>query len=277
MCPSVYKPTVDSYKMWMTKSRQIDGGYTVYDTTISGAIYYSESVDGENWDVPYEVVPLGSYGAYDSHSAKHCCVIENPVGTYKMWYTGKSLSGSVNRVLHCSSVDGITWSGFGLSVDKATPSLSGQYDYNGSYSPWVIFEEENSLYVMWYVGIGYDSVHRIIRCTSVDGTTWEAHRVVISPIFEAEHDLSGVTFPCVVLERSLYQMWYVGVDELGVSTVIYTTSNDGIIWLNPISCIPKGFSEYDKMGQGRVAVVSNTDFVVSNTYFNSAKIKIYNS
>jgi len=130
---------------------------------------------------------------------------------------------------------------------------------------------------MWYVGIGYDSVHRIIRCTSVDGTTWEAHRVVISPIFEAEHDLSGVTFPCVVLERSLYQMWYVGIDELGVSTVIYTTSNDGIIWLNPISCIPKGFSEYDKMGQGRVAVVSNTDFVVSNTYFNSAKIKIYNS
>jgi hypothetical protein len=279
--PYVLKEGLNSYKMWTTGGITPDGLPTdsiapFYDVLSSGTIQYSTSSDGREWASFSEVISLGTEGTYDTHSSRDCCIIKISVNDYKMWYTGRELSSSTDRIIYCDSVDGITWSNFSLSHDINTSGLPGQADVNGAYAPFVLWSAENGYYTMWYTGVGLTSKHSIIRCVSTDGLSWSSHAIVLQYGKHGIYDIKGAAFPFIIFEVSLYKMWYVGLDEEDEQTILYVTSSDGIIWDAPVVTIARGFGSTTSVGVERASVTSNSSFVVPNTYFNDAKIKIYN-
>ena len=193
-----------------------------------------------------------------------------------MWYTGRELSTSTDRIIYCGSTDGISWSSFSLSHDVNTVGLSGQADSAAVFAPFVLWSDSDGYYTMWYTGTDSNSKHSIIRCTSVDGLSWTSHSVVIPYNTHGIYDILGAGFSFVLFESALYRMLYVGFDSENEQTILYATSNDGIIWSTPIVVIGRGFGSIPSLAIERVSVVSNSTFVLPNTYFNDAKIKIYN-
>ncbi len=193
-----------------------------------------------------------------------------------MWYTGRELTTSTDRIIYCDSTDGINWSNFSLSHNVNTVGLPNQADINGVYAPFVLWSDEDGYYTMWYTGIDANLKHSIIRCISVDGLSWASHSAVLQYGKQGIYDIKGAGFPFIVFEDALYKMWYVGFDIESEQTVMYVTSDDGVIWGTPVVSISRGFGSTTSLGIERVSVTSNSSLTVPNTYFNDAKIKIYN-
>jgi len=150
------------------------------------------------------------------------------------------------RIGHATSLDGVTW-----IKDTNNPVMDvgpeGSWDDGGVGCCSVIYD--GSQYHMWYIGQVYLG-HRIIigHATSPDGVTWT--RDPQNPILEYDDtSWEGVIMdsPEVILDDSIYRMWYLGgryhVESLFMVTQIgYATSEDGSVWTkyadNPV--IPKG-------------------------------------
>ena len=115
-----------------------------------------------------------------------------------MWYTGKDVTGksSVSMIGHATSVDGITWERDPLPVLLATYP----WENDNVMCPFVLYEESNRIYRMWYsAGDSYEPL-AIGHATSCDGIHW--NKTQTTPIFISDssfhwesHRVSG---PAVV-------------------------------------------------------------------------------
>ncbi len=135
-----------AYTMW----------YTGRDAGNTDRIIYCNSSDGINWSNFQMVVNISSHGIYDTSQAEYCSVIKDN-GTYKMWYTGND--GTNDRIIYCTSSNGINWSNFQLSVNIGS---QGTLDTTGVNHPSVI--NENGVGKMWYGGS--NGINRILYTES---------------------------------------------------------------------------------------------------------------
>jgi hypothetical protein len=273
--PSVVKIGDSDYRGWFIKGKYMDTYSDPYQTISSGVVGYSTSEDGISWEDETTVIDTGSEGTYDTVSIIDCCVVRNSVSEYKAWYTGVSSADGFSRIIYCGSTDGQVWAGFTLSHDIGTAGLPSQADLLGAYAPSVIFDTESGLYFMWYSGLDTNSNAQIILCKSVSGISWSSHRVVVPFGFEGGYDKKSSHYPYVIKDVDTYRMWYVGVDASEVSRVLYTYSEDGISWTSPVRVLSGEFEGLDDV-IGRMCVLSNKSVEIPNTYYNDAKIKIYN-
>ena len=208
--PCVIKESDTSYKMW-------------YSGSGSGPhwrIMYCTSTDGINWSNHQMVIDVGSTGSYDSHHAYKPSVIKDG-NTYKMWYAGDD--ATYNRIIYCTSTDGINWSNHQMVIDKG--SAPSNYDVHAAYAPCVI--KDGSTYKMWYSGS--DGTHmRIIYATSTNGTSWSNFQLAVN-YNNISYDNANVSKPIVIKENSSsYKMWYTG----NYNRIIYATSTNGTSWSN---------------------------------------------
>lgn len=165
-----------------------------------------------------------SEGIYDTHRVRWPCVIKDG-STYKMWYGGQQNGGSI-WIIYCTSTDGETWGNFQVVV---SPGDEGTYDTSQCYDSQVI-KVDSTTYKMWYTGYDGSNTH-IIYCDSTDGINWSNHQRVVAPGDEGTYDTQWAGHSAVILDGSIYKMWYSGAT--GTSKFlyhIYCTSSDGINW-----------------------------------------------
>jgi hypothetical protein len=132
-----------------------------------------------------------------------------------------------------------------LSMDT-NPAAPGDADIFENSDPWVIKDNEENLYKMWYTAKNLSGILQICYATSTDGIhDWLKYGAVLSPDRtnpSYSYDSNRTYVPCVLKEiigsTTTYKMWY---GALGTWTVDrptapnanrtgYATSPDGINW-----------------------------------------------
>ncbi len=121
------------------------------------------------------------------------------------------------------------------------PNDPAAWDAKKITSPTVLFDRDEQLFKMWYVGNGIFERSGIGYVTSTDGITWDFNNS--NPVFETEAyepsaiseelawESGGIRSATVIKDGSSYKMWYsahkFGGEQLEIG---YATSPDGINW-----------------------------------------------
>ncbi len=178
--------------------------YKMWYTGSSHAIGFATSPDGINW-TKYPDNPVFTASPFASAQT----VLFND-GVYKMWYQ------SGGEIGYATSPDGINWTRYANN-----PVLEGSH-------PCVLFD--GAEYKMWYGQLS------ISYATSPDGINWTEHpdNPVLRPGgSNSTWDRERVSYPSVLFDGSIYEMWYGGMnayyapDMFGIG---YAISLDGVNW-----------------------------------------------
>ncbi len=203
------------------------------------------------------VISRGGAGAWDSTAAGEPSVIKDG-STYKMWYSGQD-AGGIFRIGYATSSNGASWNKHSGNPVLA-PGATGSWDAAGIASPTVI--KDGGTYKMWYMGENAAGKPQIGYATSTDGITWQKHGsnpvVQLGTGFEAD----GVGSPSVILDGATFKMWYTakqGEGILGMLTIGYATSSDGVSWSkNTAPVLQKGSSSsWEGKGVGVASVIKD--------------------
>lgn len=250
-CDRVGAPRVISdtgqYRMWYDGMQISEAGWI-------WAVGLADSWDGATWTKHREnpVLSAGSAGGWDSDSRVQVSILKDGA-TYKMWYSGSD--GGPTQTGYATSADGAAWTIF-AGNPVLTVGPTGSWDEFEADAPSVI--KDGGVYRMWYHGCdeAYTACS-IGRATSANGTTWTKHPG--NPVLTGTpggFDEGFVTWPIVLKNGSLYEMWYTSFG----SGIGRATSPDGIVWTkdpsNPV--LPEG--------PGGTQVVQPTVMLEGGTY-----------
>jgi predicted GH43/DUF377 family glycosyl hydrolase len=198
-------------------------GFHMWYTGFDGEherIGHATSPDGSGW-TKYEgnpIVDVGPPGSFDDGYVWPWSVIVAD-GTHRMWYSGVDTTASIYKIGYAESADGISWT---KHPDPVLEPGTG-WDSETIWTPAVVFDEDESLYHMWYAGNDGQSHTAIGYAWSGDGIEWTKHRD--NPVVTAVS--RGATNQAVVFDGSTYHMWYTAISATDPSQINYTTSNSG--------------------------------------------------
>lgn len=166
-------------------------------------------LDGWDWVRHGIVIEDPGAGAQGGFIAPAAWVLDD---TLHLWITRKE--GTLHRIFHCSSTDGVTF-----SQPVETSGLEGE---NIIAYPSVL--HDGSRFLMWY-GSG-----SIDHARSDDGVSWTMiENGVLRPGEAGTFDSLSLLYPDVVATGSGYVMHYTGFD--GQSFRIgRALSSDGVVW-----------------------------------------------
>jgi len=196
--------------------------YTANDGT-NDRIFRATSTDGTNWSNHALVINLGAEGSLDTVGVRAPKALKI-AGTFHMWYTG--YDGSNQRIIHCTSADGITFAGHQVAINIGA---QGPSDADAARDAAVVYV--GGQYKMLYVGEASGAT-TLISCDSLDGITWSNQQVSINPGDLGIQDALGVDHPTIMVENSQYHVWYTGTDTSNVQSIVHAYSLDGVIWFN---------------------------------------------
>ncbi len=199
------------YKMWYW-GRRADG---IRQTG------YATSPDGITWTkyAGNPVLRVGGPGSWDELEAGTPFVLYQN-GVYKMWYTGQD-SALRYAIGYATSLDGINWTKYGSNpILVGTPET---WDEGGVLAGKIYFD--GVTYRMWYFGKDNVGTDRIGYATSPDGITWTKYsgNPVLDRGSSGAWDSDLVSWPTVLLENSVYKMWYCGIRS-GEGSIGYATA-----------------------------------------------------
>lgn len=128
--------------------------------------------------------------------------------------------------------------------------FGGDFDDHTVTAPAVVYD--GTKFRMWYAGYPEDRRSYIGLATSADGQHWtkETPRGLIRTSTFNRGDYYGAEAPCVLYQRGIYHMWYVGWDfKERVHQLCYAQSRDGYRWekcpLNPVVTVSKEPGKWD--------------------------------
>jgi predicted GH43/DUF377 family glycosyl hydrolase len=178
----------------------------------------------------------GPPGSWEDVSAD-CFTIGFYEGKYWMWYVGTP------RGLNCqiglaTSLDGINW-----TRHPENPVLrlgpEGSWDESTLICQDILFDPDERLYKMWFVGGNKQGEFGIGCATSPDGVHWTKYQR--NPLMRATEPWEGHVIEGfdVMKTKMGYLMWYGGLNiETDVSSIGLAISADGISWIkysgNPV-------------------------------------------
>jgi predicted GH43/DUF377 family glycosyl hydrolase len=249
--PSVIKEG-NSYMMWY---RGVDAGG-------ARGIGLANSGDGVIWtkDSANPVLEPGGSGSWDESINSARVIKDSPI--YKMWYAA---SEDAMRIGYATSDDGKNW-----SKHPDNPVLdvggAGAWDEREVTCPHII--KDGMTYKMWYTGKDNDDNYGLGYATSSNGTVWTKYsgNPVLTPGVLGAWDHQGVLCPSVLMNDSVYRMWYFGKSDSdpSIDSIGYATSPDGIDWRkdsnNPI-LEPGAKDEWDDYGvSGPSVILDNSTY-----------------
>ncbi len=184
----------------------------------------------DKWFKYYEnpVLRVGPGGAFDEKSAD-CQTIGWYDGQYVMWYIGTTW-GLRCEMGVATSPDGIHWTKY-----AGNPVLrigeSGAWDGNILICQSVLYDKDEQLYKLWYVGASTQAGFGIGYATSPDGFHWTKYAgnpvMTVSQAWEYS-DMEGQT---VLKTPDGYKMWYGSYSiETEECKLGYAWSPDGVHW-----------------------------------------------
>ena len=211
------------------------------------SVMYTESENGSAWNMA--TVASGTwYKTGESQNDRHTVYgpwVLKDGGQYKKWFVKDHTATSTHdpEIYYSSHANPDYFSGEVLSVPKGAISQSSK----GTLYPCVVKLSPTS-YKMWYTGLDSSEVQRIIMASSTDGISWTSHTLSLN-IGQVSQDAISVSRPCVLLEGSLYRMWYTGRGSDGLDRILYTESSNGLSWIPPV-VILNPFSEGEADSKG---------------------------
>lgn len=142
----------------------------------------------------------------------------------------------------------LSWEGNAIPVLEAGPD--GTWDQSGVIGPEVL--HTGTQYLMYYTGVS-ETTYQIGFATSYSGLTWEKYpgNPVLSVGNPGSWDDKKVWAPAVIHRSSIWEMWYVGYNDVTGSQIGYASSQDGLNWVkywdNPVFS-PGLFHEWESSG-----------------------------
>lgn len=205
------------------------------------SIGYTESVDGIQWSEPQVVLVPQAGSEWEADEINRPSVIFRD-DKYRMWYSGqmKPYQEDGRSVIgYAESVDGILWEKY----DSPVMIPDQIWELQAIMCPHVLYDEEESLYKMWYAAGCNHEPDAIGYASSEDGIHW--NKAMCNPVLKkAPENLweqHKVVAPCVIKEDGWYYMFYVGHLHEERAQVGLARSRDGISgWErhpdNPLIC-----------------------------------------
>jgi predicted GH43/DUF377 family glycosyl hydrolase len=222
-----------------------DGKYrlwAVWSAKESLALF--ESADGIHWSDPEIVLPPEPATKWED--AINRPTVVKRAGVYHLWYTGQAKGQS--WIGYATSPDGRAWK---RMSDKPVISPELAWEKVAVMCPQVIWDEETSLFKMWYSGGDQYEPDAMGYATSPDGLHWEKHpsNPIIKPTAENIWEQYKTTGGHVFRHGGWYYIVYIGFRDMDHAQIGIARSRDGITnWVrhprNPI--IRPGQDEFDQ-------------------------------
>jgi hypothetical protein len=194
------------YTGWNGRTEHDAGGLT---KRVEFRIGFAESRDGLTWVKAAgpagagSVLGPGDPGGPDARGAAHPHVLKEGEA-YRMWYEG--FDGTVWRLLHADSRDGLDWTKRGLALG---PGGSGSPDERGLRNPLVLLRKGR--YELWYQGRSRSPERfRVLRALSADGIAWmkAAGEVALHPDPPLEGDEEVLADSALILPDGSVQVFF---------------------------------------------------------------------
>lgn len=192
----------------------------------NNSIIRLESTDGIHWN--NRITLLERKSKTWQHLVNRATVLYHN-GLWHMWYTGQS--PQVSSIAHTTSKDL-------LHFENATsPCLKAELPQEGVsvMNPCVIWNEEKQLFQMWYAaGENYEP-DVLFYAESKDGDHWVKHpEPILTKYTQHEWEQAKVGGCDVKINADgMYEMYYIGYQNVDVARICYAISMDGIHWDRP--------------------------------------------
>lgn len=184
---------------------------------------YKLGVDTDNL-----VLSLGAGGSWDATMILHPCAVLHD-GIVYLFYSG--YNGSAWKI-GVATDDEVGFTGVNFSKYGSNPILSGtvaQWDATGVSDPWVIYDEDASIWKMWYRGYGTNGIGYATASNPFGPWTKSGSNPILTPTVAWEDSLI-LTFSVLRESVSSYKMLYSGNDPAGPAQIGLATSTNGISW-----------------------------------------------
>ncbi len=148
---------------------------------------------------------------------------------YRMWFAGFNPTLNAPPAIgYATSPDGFHWTKYANNpVLNSTP---GTFENDAVFEPVVVYD--GTRFHMWYAGASQSgTAYAVGYATSSDGINWTKHanNPVLQPSPAGSWDEQGVFPSAVIIDGSIFKMWYSGIKQ-DVARTGYATSSDGINW-----------------------------------------------
>jgi sucrose-6-phosphate hydrolase SacC (GH32 family) len=202
-----------------------DGTYRMYVSwRTKGVIAISTSNDGINWG-ELEIA-LGNDLSTGWEDIVNRATVIYKDNMYYMWYTGQY--NDISKIGYATSTDGYTFE----KMDEPVLVPEQQWEQKSVMNPYVIYDENEKLFKMWYAAGETYEPDVIAYATSEDGINW--NKFDENPIFKANEDKSTLDSykvgGCEVhkFSNDEYIMFYIGYVDLDTAGVFVATSKNGV-------------------------------------------------
>ena len=209
--PYVMKDESGKYRMYVSYRRK-------------GAIAVTTSEDGINWGSLEIVLERDNTTGWEDIVNRATVIYKD--GKYYMWYTGQT--NNISKIGYAVSEDGYVFE------RNKEPVLIPEenYEKQSVMNPYVIYDEEEQIFKMWYAtGETYEP-DVISYATSNDGIHWNKYEN--NPIIKAnKHTQAKDNFKVGACEihkiDDEYIMFYIGYTDINTARIFVAKSKDGII------------------------------------------------
>lgn len=207
--------------------------YVIYDSDVfkmvvssrkASSIYLVCSKDGELWNDPICLLePRPDH--WDCVVNRGCLVIVG--GKWHLWYTGQRLG--ISSIGLAISDDGIHFNRV-----SSEPILTAESKIEGVsvMNPCVLWDEDASIFKMWYsAGENYEP-DVICYAESEDGIHWNKFDKPVLEKYSEHRWEQAKVGGCQVLKEKdgSYTIYYIGYQNVDVARICIAHSKDGIHW-----------------------------------------------
>ena len=187
------------------------------------ALAVCHSTDGIDWTYP-EIYMEHDPECGWMYDLNRNCVLKRG-DHWHMWFTGQARGYSF--IGYAVSDDGMNWKRV-----SDQPVLYSERPYEGPsvMNPYVIWDEKQQLYRMWYAAGEQYEPNVLAYATSKDGIHWD--KLPANPIFNGFKDQayeSDRVGGCqVVIADGWHYMFYIGYEDIDTARICVARSKNGI-------------------------------------------------
>ena len=201
-----------------------DGKYRMYVSwRKEKAIAVTTSDDGINWTELKIVLNNDTSTGWENDINRATVIYKD--GIYHMWYTGQS--NNISKIGYAASEDGYTFK----RNEKPILMPEKNYEKQSVMNPYVIYDEEEQIFKMWYAAGETYEPDVIAYATSKDGINWNKYEN--NPILEKNIDNNSKdnfkVGACEVHKiENEYVMFYIGYTDINTARIFVAKSKDGV-------------------------------------------------
>ncbi len=187
------------------------------------ALAVCHSTDGINWTYPEIYMEHDPDCGWMDDLNRNCVLKRGD--QWHMWFTGQARGYSF--IGYAVSDDGMNWKRV-----SDQPVLYSERPYEGPsvMNPYVIWDEKQQLYRMWYAAGEQYEPNVLAYATSKDGIHWD--KLPANPIFNGFKDQayeSDRVGGCqVVIADGWHYMFYIGYEDIDTARICVARSKNGI-------------------------------------------------